>query len=280
VAVPTEIQEEIVKVKLVDPMPLHPLLCYPGSTTPLRAIALRGDGSAVWPLLGGDGTEGGGEEGADDEEGEEGEEETEDDEEETSEESKSKKSKKTGPVSRDEFDRVKKHLSMADSKKAALEKENADLKKFKEEQERKGNTELQNVKKDLGTLQEDHTKLQGRFSKLALVNAFLTASAQSGITWNDPKVAQKAGDFDDLEIDEDGNVAGMADAVKELAKKHKYLVRAEKDSDDEEEGRGARTKRGASGNGVGSTRTTKGTRRAPGELTPEELRKRFPTLNR
>jgi hypothetical protein len=274
----TEYPGGIVKVKLVDPMPLHSTLCYPGTSQPLRAVAVRTDGTPVWPLLGSDGEEdeGGEGEGSDDEgdpeESEDSDEESEDDG------VKGKSRKKSGPVSREEFDRVRRHLSLSDAKKAAAEKELADLKKFKEEHERKGNTELQNLQKDHGDLVKDHEKLQGRFQKMARTNAFLTASAQEKITWHDPVVAQRSADLDELEIDENGNVEGIREAVKALAKKHKYLVNSGSGDDEDGEDKPP-VRRGASGSGVGSTKTSKG-KANKGQLSEEELRKRFPALNR
>jgi hypothetical protein len=268
----TEDQEEIVKVKLVDPL-LHPLLCYPGTDQPLRAVTVRADGTVVWPLLGGDGEdEGGDDDGSDDEE--ESEEDATDEDGETGGKSK----KKSGPVSREEFDAVTRRLSAADKRRSEAEKEAAALRKFKEDHERQGNTELQNLQKDHGDLTKAHESLQGRFKKLALVNAFLTASAQEKITWHDPKVAQRSADLDDLEIDEDGNVEGIRDAVKELAKKHKYLVNAGSGQDEEDEGdKKPPVRRGASGSGVGSTKTSKG-KKNTGQLSDDELRARFPAL--
>lgn len=261
------------KVKLVDPMPLHPLLCYPGTSQPLRAIGLRSDGLPIWPHLGADGEEdtGGDEGGDEDNEDESEDEEDTENEDGGSSDNKDKSKKKSDTVSRADFDRLKKHLSESDRKKAELQK-------FKDEAERKGNTELQNLQKDHTKLTEDHTKLQGRFNKLALVNAFLTASAQEKITWHDPKVAQKAAELDDLEIDEDGNVEGIREAVKNLAKKSKYLVNSGSEKDEDEGEEKPARKRGPSGSGVGSVKTSKG--KKDGQMSDDALRARFPALRR
>jgi hypothetical protein len=278
----TESQEEKVRVKLVDPKPLHPLLCYPGTNRPLRAVAVRADGSLLWPLLGGDGDD---DEGSDDggkDEGDDSEEDEEDADDTDADEDKSskKKTKKSGPVSREEFDAVTNRLSAADRRRAAAEKEAAELRKAKEDEERKGKPELENVKKDLETVTRDHEKLQGRYKKLALTNAFLIASQSAGISWHNPKVAQAAGEFDELEIDEDGSVEGIEAAVKALAKKHKYLVNVGKADEDDEDGEDKKpARRGASGSGVGSVKTAKG-KQPKGQLTKEELIKRFPALKR
>lgn len=266
------------KVNLVDPMPFHPLLCYPGTNKPLQAIAVR-DGLPLWPLLGGDD---GDDDGADDEGGSEDDDEDDsddvDDEDDGDDKGKKSKKKKSGPVSREEFDAVTRRLSAADKRRAEAEKVAADLRKEKEDAERKDKPELENLRKDHGDLTKNHEALQTRFRKLALVNAFLTASAEENIAWHSPRVAQKAADLDDLEVDEDGNVEGIRDAVKQLAKSHKYLVNSGKEKDDDGDGKEER-RRGASGSGVGSTKTSKG-KKTNGQLSREELIKRFPALKR
>lgn len=266
------------KVDLVDPMPLHPLLCYPGTRQPLRAVGLSSDGLPMWPLLGGDGEDDG-----DSEEGEEGEEgEADEDAEDTDDEGgdadKKGKRRKTGPVSRSEFDAVTNRLSAATRKRQEAEKERDALKAEKAEQERKGKPELDNVKRDLETITADHAKLQTRFKKLALENAFHTASAQEKVAWHDPKIALRSADLDDLEIDEDGNIEGIREAVKDLAKKHKYLVNSGKAEDEDSDEEKKPPRRGASGSGVGSVKTGKG--KPKGTMSDEELKRRFPALGR
>lgn len=270
------------RVKLVDLMPFHPLLRHPHTGEPLKAIFQREDGTYVWPLLGAD-DDGGGDDGDDadnDSDGDENEDADDDnsDDDDKDEKAKSKsKSKKNGPVSREEFDALTNRLSRADKRRSDAEKEAADLRKFKDEAERKGNTELDNTKKDLTTISKDHETLKGKFAKLARVNAFLTASAQEKISWHDPEVAQRAADLEELEIDEDGKVEGIRDAVKALAKSKKFLVKTEDDSDDDEDSK-TRTRR--SGNGVGSAAGKGKGKQEKGKLTDEQLRARFPALNR
>lgn len=271
------------KVILVDPMPFHPLLCYPGTTQPLQAIGLNADGLPIWPLLGadGEGDDGGGEDDADGDEEEDDSEDSDEDESEDEDKSAKNKKKRTGPVSREEFDAQTNRLRAADKRRSDAEKRAADLQKYKDEQERKGNTELQNVQKDLADVTKERDSLQDRFTTLARTNAFLTASAQLKIVWHDPADAQAAGGkaLRDLEIDEDGNVEGIDAFVKDLAKRKKYLVNAGKDDDEGDEEKGKQTRRGTSGSGVGSVRTVK--KKPPnGQLSDEELRKRFPALGR
>src|ERR1700754_4420965 len=144
--------------KLVDPMPHHPSLCCPGTNAPLEAVAVH-DGLPLWPLLGGDGDEGEGDEG---EEPEESDDEEEDESEEEDAASTSKKSKRSGPVSREEFEAQTNRLRAADKRRAEAEKKAAALQAEKDEADRKGKPELDNVKKDLETITKDHEKLQTR----------------------------------------------------------------------------------------------------------------------
>lgn len=266
------------KVRLVDPMPLHPSLCYPGTSRPLVAVGLSSNGLPIWPLLGGDGEDEGGDEG----EGEDGDEEDsdeEDSEDDSEDRSTKSKKRKSGPVSREEFDAVTRRLSAADKRRSDAEKEAAALKQEKDERERKEKPELENLRKDLQTITTDHEKLQERFTRLALENAFHTASAQAKISWHDPKVALRSADLEDLEIDEKGNVEGIVDVVKTLAKSKKFLVNNGTTEEEEEEDKSSSRRRGASGSGVGSTKTTKG-KKNNGQISDDELRKRFPALGR
>jgi hypothetical protein len=237
----------------------------------------------VWPLLGGDGEDDGADdEGGDDDDGEADDDAQDTDDNDGDDAGNNGKRKKSGPVSREEFDAVTRRLSAADKRRSEAEKTAAALQKEKDEKERKDKPELENLRKDLETATKERDTLQTKFRNVAMVNAFLTASAQEKIAWHNPKVAQRAAadDLKDLEIDEDGNVEGIRDVVKALAKANKYLVNAGKDGDDEEEGDKKPPRRGASGSGVGSAKNNgKGTK-PKGQLSDEELIKRFPALGK
>lgn len=62
--------------------------------------------------------------------------------------------------------------------------------------------------------------------KLRIDNAFL---ASSDIAWQDPEVALRLVDLSKVTIDDNGEVKGLADALKELAEKKPFLVKAEED---------------------------------------------------
>lgn len=162
-----------------------------------------------------------------------------------------------------DYARLKGHLQNADRNKSKAQKELDELK-------RKERTDLENAQADLAKEVEARTQWETRFRGLAVTNAFLTESQRAGVVWHDPEVAQSAAALKDLEIDEDGVVAGMADAVKKLAKEKPFLVNG---GDQEEKERKPKT-----GSPVGSG-GSKG-KPANGKLTKEELMAKFPALRR
>lgn len=194
--------------------------------------------------------------------GDDGDESAGDDEEEKKDEEESS-SEKT--VSESKYLQIKRQLSEADRKKqAALE----ELKALKE----KDLPDAEKQARDLKEAQESAAAYQVKFQNLARTNAFLTASSDLKISWVKVESALKLAELDDLEINEDGSVDGIKDAVKALAKDHPYLL-APKDSEEGNNGKGA-TK---SGSVVGSKNTGK---KPEGEISEDELKKRFPALNR
>lgn len=163
----------------------------------------------------------------------------------------------------------KTHLSEADKKREAAEKE---LQKIKD----KDLSELERTKKEVTTLTESNTKLAAEITKLRVGNAFHNASGTAKIQWHNPAVALKTLDANEIEVDDDGNVTGMEAAVKKLAKEHKYLVSTGKDDEDKDTNATKDSKRGPSGNGVGSGQN--GGKGNKDKLSKEELNRRFPAL--
>lgn len=60
---------------------------------------------------------------------------------------------------------------------------------------------------------------------LQIERAFLLDNTHN---WHDPKVALRLADLSEIEIDEDGTVDGLKQALADVAKKHPYLVNTEK----------------------------------------------------
>ena len=235
-------------------------LVYPSHPqTGLRAIHLTAQGEPLWLLMGADGED----EGSETDDTEESEEET--DESEDSEEDEGKPA--AGTVARAEYDKLKERMKASDKRRAGLESELNTLKK-------KGMEEGERTKVELQEMTAERDKLLALNRTLAVTNAFNIASQQAKIVWEDPEVALAAGKFGELEIDDDGNVDGMLDAVKELAKKKKFLVATKSDSESDEESEGEKLVE--SGSKVGSRRKAGGNGKKT--YTKEELQKRFPAL--
>lgn len=178
-----------------------------------------------------------------------------------------KKAKKA--PTQEEFDRVQKHLSNSDRKKAMAEKRANDLAEELKKLKTKDLPDAERVKAEHEAVVAERDSYKTKFETLARTNAFLLASEAAKVTWANSSAALKVGDLADLEIEEDGTVVGMADAVKALAKDHPYLL-APKDSN----GKDTTTK---SGSVVGSK--NKGTK-TEAEISEEELLRRMPSLRR
>lgn len=181
-----------------------------------------------------------------------------------------KTAKPTAPT-QEEFERVTKHLSNADRKKVAAEKKVADLEKQLNELKTKDLPDAERAKAEHEAAVAERDSYKNQFEKLARTNAFLLASETAKVQWANSSAAIKVGDLDDLEIEADGTVPGMVDAIKKLAADHPYLL-APKDSADTEEKTTPPTK---SGSVVGTKK--KGVK-VEQQYSDEELRKIFPTL--
>lgn len=227
----------------------------------LRARVLRDTEAGGGGGTGGDDGSGAG--GDDDTGGDEG---SDDDDDPESTATEPKGGKKT-PTPED-YERVQRHLSNADRKKEEFRKKaetlEAELKALRD----KDLPEAERIKAEHEAAVKERDAFRSRFETMARTNAFLMASADAKIAWANASDALRVGDLDDLEIEDDGTVPGMVEAVKELAKKKPYLL-APKDSTDTKE------TPPKSGSVVGSKNKGK---KPEGEYTPEELKRLFPAL--
>lgn len=96
----------------------------------------------------------------------------------------------------------------------------------------KDKDENQVIREKLATADEQVSKLSSDNNTLRLENAFLT---DNNYTWQNPKKALKLVDMSSVEIDDDGQVSGLKDALKALATSDPYLLttssKADKDDD-------------------------------------------------
>lgn len=113
-------------------------------------------------------------------------------------------------------------MKAADARAARFE---AELKQLKE----KDMPAAEKLQRDFQAAQEQVATLQTTNQKLALQVAFLSDNTY---TWHNPERALKLVDLDQVEIDADGKVTGLKDALKALATSDPYLVK--KDVKEEE----------------------------------------------
>ncbi len=109
------------------------------------------------------------------------------------------------------------HKRMADQRAADFE---AKLKQLTE----KDMPEAEKLKREHAEYQQQVETLQKTNRDLALKVAFLSDNTH---TWHDPSTALKLVDLDKVEIDGNGQVTGLKDALKALATSHPFLIKAE-----------------------------------------------------
>lgn len=254
------------KIQLADGLPYHPTMRHPHTGKALRALYVRSNGTAAWPVMGAS---------ADEETTTEASEGTEEGEEADGTGEGDKKPELTAEQRRiaeleEELSKVKSHRSAADRKREEKERELNELKN-------KDLPEVERLKKELEEAKATGTKSEASFKGLALTNAFLMATQRAKITWHDPDVAKAAAKLADLEVGEDGSVEGIDKIVKDLAKSKPFLVDGGKPAEDKEKTE-EKKKNGASGSAVGSGGGNgKG---EPGKPTREQLLSRFPALRK
>lgn len=166
------------------------------------------------------------------------------------------------PITREEFERLQRRMKAADQRADAAER------KVKEAEDAKKDS-LTKAEERAAELEAEVTTLRGEVKTLNLRNAFLTANKHN---WHDPDtaldLAERKGFLEDV-MDEDGKVdkKALSKAMDRLAGDHKYLIKD--DDKDDEPG-------GPSGDPAGRRSSNSKDDKAK----KEELRKRFPILNR
>ena len=140
----------------------------------------------------------------------------------------------------------------------------ADLAAKLKEYEDKDKSDVDRATGEAAELKKTNEALAGTNRKLALQLAF---SLDRKYDWHDGTAALRLLDLDGVEIDEDGEVTGMTEAIKTLATKHPYLV---KPKDDGGPGSGST----GSGQPPNGRKTKQGTQREVLEKKYSALRNR------
>jgi len=120
---------------------------------------------------------------------------------------------------------------------AELEAENTRLKGKSKGKEKEEDDEDDSESEDLKAEREKNKTLEARLQQQTLRTEFndILSNPKTKVKFIDPKAAFRLVDLDDVEVDEDGDVEGMEDAIKDLAKSHPYLLVKEKDDDDDDD---------------------------------------------
>lgn len=196
-------------------LPIHPTIIDPSTGEPLLALTLIGN-MPVWPQMGGqDENEGGStSEGSESttQSGEEGTEtDTTDDTTETSDTDTSE------TISKAEYEKIKTRMQAADRRASAAEQKVKDF-------EKAGQTDLEKAQTERDEAFRERDAERQQLQSLRIHNAFLTAN---DVNWHDSGDALsmlQSHYMDGVEIDDQGNVSGMKEAIKKMAKEKSYLV--------------------------------------------------------
>lgn len=120
-------------------------------------------------------------------------------------------------VSRAELDQVLARMRAADQRASKAE---GDLKTIRD----KDLPEAEKLKRDYADAQATVEKLTAANNELALKVAFL---ADNTYAWHNPERALRLIDLSQVEIQDDGSVRGLKDALKALATSDAYLIKQE-----------------------------------------------------
>jgi hypothetical protein len=120
-------------------------------------------------------------------------------------------------VDRSELDKVLERMRAADQRASKAE---ADLRQLRD----KDLPEADKLKRDYEEAAAQVQKLQETNNALALKVAFLSDNTYQ---WHNPERALKLVDLSQVEIQEDGSVRGLKDALKALATSDDYLIKKE-----------------------------------------------------
>jgi hypothetical protein len=192
---------------------VHPWMVHPHTGEPLRAVWVRPDGRPVWPILGAS------EDDEDEDESDDEDEDESDDEDETDEDPDKDKSeeevraelKRIRASRKKDIRRVRRMREKAKAERDGKDKDDDPNRKFTR-------AELDDIRT------ETETATRGEMLPVVIKHAATSALRDAGFDFPDDKDARAAKlkralklmDVEDVEIDDDGEVLGLEDAIDEL----------------------------------------------------------------
>lgn len=170
-------------------------------------------------------------------------------------------------VSLKEFEDLKARMVAADKHRAAAEQK---VKEFEDANK----SELEKAQRDLKDAQETAKLLETRLQKTTIHNKFL---ASNKYTWHDPETAIALLDMDGVEIEDDGKVKGLEDAIEKLAKSKPFLIK-----EDGKDDKGGKNKNDGGKNGGRPSGSNPPANNSNGsrDTDREKLLKKYPQLAR
>lgn len=216
-----------------------------------------------WPLFGAEGNE------SDDSESGGDDEDQDDDDDDGEDEDEAEKGEQEQPLNAEEAKKLAKKNAKLRNRIRELKAAEEAARKEKETASNAGKDETERLRGEVQTLQAKLEERDSQLQQSALRQAFLESNK---VQWHDPKTAMRLLDTSDIDIDEDGDVSGMDDAIKALADQHPYLVKAGTSGGDDKGGKKKSTAKGSSGEG--------GTKRKKDSdgVDREALIKKYPAL--
>lgn len=125
-------------------------------------------------------------------------------------------------VDRAEYERVKRHRAAADRRNAELTAENQRLTREVTSLKAEGKKGEGPSERET-QLERDVQSRDTTIQELRIHNAFLAANT---FQWHDPQDALRLADLRDVEIEEDGTVVGLKEALQKLAKEKPHLIKS------------------------------------------------------
>lgn len=202
-------------------------LVHPHTGEPLSPLGFRKDGSPIFPIMGASPDDESDDADKDDEDDASGDEDASGDDDDPEDDESGEQS----DVEKAANEALKaKNRELAEEKrkqrKRAVEAEadRDDLRRRLQAIEDKDKPETERLARENETLVAENSTLKEKLQSERLSNAFLTDNTH---TWHNPGHAMTLMDLSDVEIDDDGKVHGLKDAIAKTAKDHPYLLKSE-----------------------------------------------------